>query len=80
MKQGRITEGIVLTLNKTETRWGQSLGRGATSVCFVKRPIRFDRPGGGRQIWNGYWGSMVSYFGPNREKFAKVFGAHGFIR
>jgi hypothetical protein len=28
----------------------------------------------------GYWGHMLCYYGPNREKFAMVFGEHGFIR
>jgi hypothetical protein len=77
---GDITEAISITVNKTETRWGQALLGKADAICFWKRCIEFIRPDGVQLTKGGLWGHMVCYFGPNQEKFRQVFGPHGIIR
>jgi ParB family transcriptional regulator, chromosome partitioning protein len=63
-----VTEAITLTLNKSETIYGQTLLENADVICFWRRPIIMI---GNNAL--GFWGHMLCYFGPNKATFVKVF-------
>ena len=69
-ESGHVSEMIILTNQGTDTRWCQIISKGLQAytigrISFV-RPNGFDYGGTSR-------GQLFSYYGPNKEKFIKVF-------
>jgi len=75
----RVTEGVLLTHNNTDTRWFHSAAYQARLLCFTLGRIRFVGRDGelGEAPTQGH---TFFYFGPNAASFGHVFGAFGFIR
>ena len=72
---GNMTEGIMLTNSGTDTLWNQTLS-GFMQAYTIGR-ISFLMPNG-MEKGKGGRGQVFSYFGENKEHFAKVFTANGF--
>jgi ParB family transcriptional regulator, chromosome partitioning protein len=77
VQAGRVTEAICLTDNKTDTAWFRAANQVAAAICFTER-IRFLRLDGGRGFVPNR-GQAFFYFGPNKQRFAEVFGPLGFF-
>jgi hypothetical protein len=72
--------GMTLTFNRTDTRWGQRLLANATAVLFLRHRIRFVRPDGTSPGSPGA-GSMLCLFGPFAVAAARhAVGVHGVQR
>lgn len=75
IENGNATEAIVLVNNGTETAWGQTLLRLATSTCFPARRIRFLDPDG--NLGAPLQGQMIAYYGQSPHLFDDAFGEFG---
>lgn len=73
----RVTSGIMLTHNYTDTEWFQALTACADAICFTKGRIRFVSPEG--ELAAPTQGQAFSYFGSERGKFLKEFKSIGSI-
>lgn len=71
-----VTEAIVLVNNATDTAWGQTLLKSATSVCFPKARIRFLDPTG-NPSGSPLQGQMIVYLGKHRDRFSQEFAGFG---
>jgi hypothetical protein len=72
---GRVTEAILLVSNKAGYNWFEHVGDQALA-CFARDLIRFVRPDGSRP-GKAKVGSTFFYLGPNRPRFAEIFGRIG---
>lgn len=64
-------EAIVLTNNNTDTNATRTLMYESSAVCFPPRVSFYDANGDERK--GNRYGQMITYFGRNIEKFARVF-------
>lgn len=76
-KSGRVTAGIVLTHNYTDTAWFQALASEASAICFTRGRIRFVSPKG--ELASPTQGQAFFYFGNDAGKFCDVFAGVGFL-
>jgi len=77
-QQKKITEGIVLVNNATDTRWFQSLAQEAAMLCFTNHRISFWNSDG-KKISGNTRGQVFLYFGEHPEVFRQVFSTFGII-
>jgi len=77
-RSAEIVQAITLTNNASETKWAQTLFSAASAACFPRGRIRFLDPEG-RPSGAPLQGQMICYFGPNRERFKKVFAQFGLV-
>lgn len=70
-ESGRVTEGIVLVNNATETNWFWNLAKCAKAVCFPKGRIRYTSQT--RASMAPLQGQAFLYFGENEMRFIGVF-------
>lgn len=75
-RSNNIPAAIVLTNNATETRWWQELSEHASAVCFVKKRIRYWKPGNDGEA-TGLQGQSIMYLGDAVARFLKGFGELG---
>jgi phage N-6-adenine-methyltransferase len=76
-RAGRVTAGIMLTHNYTDTGWFHEAASLADAVCFTKGRIRFDAPSGEKAAPTQ--GQAFFYFGSDVAKFGAVFREFGFV-
>lgn len=69
--EGRITEGIVLVNNATETAWFVNMANTASAVVFPRGRIRYLSPS--RESLTPLQGQAFLYFGDNSQRFLSVF-------
>lgn len=72
---GRISEGIVLVNNATETAWFAFMTDAASAVVFTRGRIRYVSPE--RESLAPLQGQAFLYFGDNAERFIEVFSCVG---
>lgn len=70
-ESGRVTEGIVLVNNATETSWFWNLAKCAKAVCFPKGRIRYTSQT--RTSMAPLQGQAFLYFGNNERRFIDAF-------
>ncbi len=73
---GRVTAGMMLTHNSTDTTWFQGLASVADAFCFTRGRVKFYK---GNKIANPTQGQVFTYFGDDVGAFASVFADVGFI-
>jgi len=74
---GRVTAGIMLTHNYTDTRWFHAAVKAADAVCFTLGRIKFlDKDGNECAPTQG---QAFFYLGSDVEKFSSVFADVGFV-
>lgn len=73
----RVTAGIMLTHNYTDTAWFHEAANAATVFCFTRGRIKFIDPHGNRA--SPTQGQTFFYFGKSAKRFAKVFSETGLI-
>lgn len=71
-----VTEACVLVNNATETKWFQSLGAGASAMCFPRGRVKFWHPSKEAVPLQG---QAVIYLGPNVAEFRSEFLRFGFV-
>jgi hypothetical protein len=72
---GRISEGIVLVNNATETAWFAYMTDAASAVVFTRGRIRYVSPE--RESLAPLQGQAFLYLGDNAERFIEVFSCVG---
>ena len=76
-------EILMLTQADVSTDWYRVLRENADMRCHLGARVAFlepDEQGGFRPCESGAkFGSQLSYWGPRRRRFARIFGAHGEI-
>ena len=80
-KSGDMTEGILLTVNATDTKWFQSTSAFSSAICFTQGRISF------LEAWDGEvvektsptHGQLFFYFGGKVELFTEVFFEFGSV-
>lgn len=73
----RMTEGVVLTHNYTDTSWFHIGAKVASAICFTRGRIGFLSPDGKKAAPTQ--GQAFFYFGDRFEEFADVFCQFGFV-
>lgn len=69
-------EGLLLSRSDNRTRWWQKLAQNADARCHITRSVAFLKPkdGGGYEPMAGdFYAYQISYFGPRRRRFARMF-------
>ena len=74
---GRMSEGVVLTHNYTDTKWFHIAAKAASAICFTRGRIGFLSPEGKKAAPTQ--GQAFFYFGSRREDFADSFCGFGFV-
>lgn len=74
---GSVRQAIVLTHNYTDTAWFQRAAQACRAICFTRGRVQFEDPDG--EVAAPTQGQAFFYFGEDPGKFAKEFGAVGFI-
>lgn len=74
---GRVTAGIMLTHNYTDTEWFHEATNSAEAICFTRGRVRFYKPDG--TIAAPTQGQAFFYFGGDAVSFAAQFNTIGFI-
>jgi len=74
---GKVSEGILLTHNCSDTRWFHQAIGAASRVCFTRGRISFISPDG--EIASPVQGQTFFYLGQNAERFENVFSAVGAV-
>lgn len=74
----RMTAGISLTAARTDTQFFRPLHK--VPVCYVEGRIRFLDPDFYREQDPAPFPSALSYFGPDPDKFARVFSTIGDVQ
>lgn len=74
---GRMTEGVVLTHNYTDTQWFHLAAKSASAICFTRGRIGFVNPNGKKAAPTQ--GQAFFYFGKNKNAFEDEFCKFGFI-
>lgn len=77
VKNGDITEGMVLVNNATETQWFNELVSVSSGVLFPSGRVKFLDPNG--KPGAPLQGQALTYTGKNLQKFTKEFGGFGWI-
>ncbi len=78
LSSGRVTQAICLiNAHATDTNWFQPLWSGV--LCFTDHRIDFMRSGDLGVSTSSTHGSVLVYFGPNRNKFINVFRQFGSV-
>lgn len=75
VRQGNVTEAIVLTNNGTDTSWFQMMGIYSSAICLPHGRIAFLRDG--EPVDNNNKGQVFTYIGRHPERFCEVFGEFG---
>ena len=76
-RAGRVTAAIMVTHNYTDTRWFHEAAGTCDAICFTRGRVEFyDKDGKKAEPTQG---QAFFYFGDDVERFAEVFGEHGFI-
>jgi ParB family chromosome partitioning protein len=70
LRQGDVSQAIVLVNNATETRWFQTLLGQAQAVCFPSGRVRFWHP---EKISAPLQGQAIIYCGEHEERFIEAF-------
>ena len=80
-KAGTMSEGILLVNNATDTEWFSLASIGCSALCLTRGRISFLEASEDELIEkpSPTHGQAFFYFGPNVERFAKVFSAVGNI-
>jgi ParB family chromosome partitioning protein len=78
-KAGTMSEGILLVNNATDTEWFSLASIGCSALCLTRGRISFLEASEDELIEkpSPTHGQAFFYFGPNIERFAKVFSAVG---
>jgi hypothetical protein len=76
-ESGRMTEGIALTHNYTDTRWFHIAAKVASAICFTQGRIGFLSPEGKKAAPTQ--GQAFFYVGDRRDDFADSFRKFGFV-
>lgn len=76
--QEKITQGIVLVNNATETRWFQALLKESAAICMPDRRIAFENFDG-KHVSGNTRGQVFLYFGHKPERFSEVFARVGCV-
>lgn len=76
-QSGRMTEGVALTHNYTDTQWFHLAARFAGAICFTRGRIGFLSPEGKKAAPTQ--GQAFFYFGDRIEEFADAFCRFGFV-
>jgi DNA N-6-adenine-methyltransferase (Dam) len=77
---GRVSQAIVLTPNATDTGWFQRAFRACAVLFLPASRLHFHRPHNLRETYlGGQRGHVLFYFGPNANRFARVFGSLGLV-
>jgi len=71
-----FNQAIVLVNNATETKWGNTLLKNCSAVCFTKGRIKFVAPDGTLGD-SPLQGQMIVYFGNQKNKFINEFSKYG---
>lgn len=74
---GRVTSGIMLTHDCTDTKWFQNAARAATAMCFTNKRIAFVDTQGDRN--SPTQGQTFFYFGDDVDKFVETFRSIGIV-
>jgi ParB family chromosome partitioning protein len=74
---GRVTAGIMLTHNYTDTAWFHSAASIADAICFTKGRVRFIDSAGG--LASPTQGQAFFYFGTDLDAFEGAFSAIGLV-
>jgi phage N-6-adenine-methyltransferase len=72
---GRVTEAIALTKADTRTKWYRKLRESCQAVCFVEGYHKY-----GNAQTSATFGTLLTYFGNNPERFCKVFEPFGICK
>jgi ParB family chromosome partitioning protein len=73
---GRVTAGIMLTHNHTDTAWFQRTAPFADAICFTNGRVKFYD---GIRIASCAQGQAFFYFGDDVQRFAEIFGPFGLV-
>lgn len=78
---GEIEAGILLTNNATDTSWFHLAAVSCSVLCFTRGRISFLEARGGELLVKKTptHGQVFFYFGPDTERFSKVFAEHGIV-
>jgi phage N-6-adenine-methyltransferase len=76
-RSGRVTAGIMLTHNYTDTAWFHEAAAEADAICFTRGRIRFYDPEG--SLAAPTQGQAFFYFGDKAPAFAERFAPIGFV-
>ena len=76
---GAITQGCVILNNATETKFLQKMLVCCTAICLIKGRVKFLDAEGNIVNSSPLQGQIILYFGPHRDKFAKVFNKFGVV-
>lgn len=76
-QSGRMTEGVALTHNYTDTQWFHIAAKAAEAICFTRGRIGFLSPEGKKAAPTQ--GQAFFYFGNRPEDFADSFCKFGFV-
>ena len=76
-QSGRMTEGVALTHNYTDTQWFHLAAKFACAICFTRGRIGFLSPEGKKAAPTQ--GQAFFYFGDRAEAFADTFCKFGFV-
>ena len=74
---GRMTEGVALTHNYTDTQWFHIAAKAAEAICFTRGRIGFLSPDGKKAAPTQ--GQAFFSFGKRPEDFADTFCKYGFV-
>lgn len=76
-KCGNVTEALCITFSSMSEGWMWPLLH--QLQCFPKGRIHYRKPDG-TVDGSATKGSVITYFGPNKEKFREVFGRIGVVK
>jgi phage N-6-adenine-methyltransferase len=74
---GRVTAGVMLTHNYTDTTWFHEAASAADAICFTRGRVKFYKPDG--TIAAPTQGQAFFYFGRKPASFADIFSEQGFV-
>ncbi|MEQ8927930.1 MAG: DNA N-6-adenine-methyltransferase, partial [Fulvivirga sp.] len=72
----KISQGIVLVNNATETRWFQALLHESAALCLPHHRIAFENDDG-KNISGNTRGQAFLYYGENTSRFSDIFSQIG---
>lgn len=72
---GRVTEAIALTKAYPRTNWYKKLRESCQAICFVEGYQKY-----GKAQTSATFGTLLTYFGSNPERFCEVFKPFGICK